>query len=135
MFVLLAYGGAKMVVFGGRFGGSISGSIYILDVASMTWSEGQSSQPRTGMVCSVSGDYFIAWGGTAFTFHCSISITLQNTLHAKYIFFCRSSLTFSCLLLLLCAQEYRRTSLTSLCCCQRPLSFTTSKWDSGRQCL
>ncbi|KAF8933978.1 hypothetical protein BGZ47_010567 [Haplosporangium gracile] len=60
-----AYNGAKMVVFGGRSGGTISGALYILDVASMTWSEGLSSQPRTGMVCSVSGDYFIAWGGVS----------------------------------------------------------------------
>ncbi|OAQ25915.1 hypothetical protein K457DRAFT_22590, partial [Linnemannia elongata AG-77] len=72
-----AYGGAKMVAFGGRSGGSIYGSIYILDVESMTWSEGQSTQPRTGMVCSVSGDYFIAWGGVS-TDKSDISVLLPE---------------------------------------------------------
>ncbi|KAF8929035.1 hypothetical protein BGZ47_001313 [Haplosporangium gracile] len=31
----------------------------------MTWTQGPSSSPRMGMVCSVSGDYFIVWGGTS----------------------------------------------------------------------
>ncbi|KAF9152042.1 hypothetical protein BG015_005868 [Linnemannia schmuckeri] len=60
-----AYSGAKMVVFGGRSSGKISGSLYILDVPTMTWSLGPSSQPRMAMVCSVSGDNFIVWGGVS----------------------------------------------------------------------
>ncbi|KAF8933979.1 hypothetical protein BGZ47_010568, partial [Haplosporangium gracile] len=60
-----AHNGAKMVLFGGMNAAAeeYSGTLYILDVPTMTWSQGSSSLPRLGMVCSVSGDYFIVWGG------------------------------------------------------------------------
>ncbi|OAQ22198.1 hypothetical protein K457DRAFT_37218 [Linnemannia elongata AG-77] len=60
-----AYDGAKMIVFGGTVIGKIYGSLYILDVPTMTWSLGPSSQPRMAMSCSVSGDNFIVWGGVS----------------------------------------------------------------------
>lgn len=53
-----------MILFGGNRGTVMSGTIYILDVLSMTWSQGRNTQAREGATCSVSGDYFIAWGGT-----------------------------------------------------------------------
>ncbi|OAQ22417.1 hypothetical protein K457DRAFT_26092 [Linnemannia elongata AG-77] len=64
-----AYNGAKMLVFGG-YGVQVGidtmyipDAVYVLDVPTMTWSLGGKYQPRMGMVCSVSGDYFIVWGG------------------------------------------------------------------------
>ncbi|KAF9536934.1 hypothetical protein EC957_009346 [Mortierella hygrophila] len=41
----------------------MSGTLFILDVPTMTWTQGPGSTPRMGMVCAVSGDYFIVWGG------------------------------------------------------------------------
>ncbi|KAG0280620.1 hypothetical protein BGZ96_001504 [Linnemannia gamsii] len=60
-----AYNGAKMIVFGGRSSGQVSGMLYILDVATMTWTQGPSSQPRMAAACSVSGDNFVVWGGVS----------------------------------------------------------------------
>ncbi|OAQ25935.1 hypothetical protein K457DRAFT_140752 [Linnemannia elongata AG-77] len=66
-----AYGGAKMVLFGGNPPGEDSiGTLYILDVPSMTWTQGPSidpSQNRSQLACTVNGDNFIAWGGIRFT--------------------------------------------------------------------
>ncbi|KAF8941661.1 hypothetical protein BGZ47_007295 [Haplosporangium gracile] len=65
-----AEGGRKMIVFGGSTGLEASivprGDIYILDVPSLTWSQGTSantSEFRAAMACSIAGDNFIAWGG------------------------------------------------------------------------
>ncbi|OAQ22197.1 hypothetical protein K457DRAFT_26296 [Linnemannia elongata AG-77] len=60
-----AYSGTKMLVFGGFdvFAEAGIDTLYILDVPTLTWSLGGKYQPRTGMVCSVSGDYLIVWGG------------------------------------------------------------------------
>ncbi|KAF9147864.1 Multiple epidermal growth factor-like domains protein 8 [Linnemannia schmuckeri] len=65
-----AEGGRKMIVFGGSTGLDTSivprGDIYILDVPSLTWSQGtptNTSDFRAAMACSIAGDNFIAWGG------------------------------------------------------------------------
>ncbi|KAG0055784.1 hypothetical protein BGZ89_002276 [Linnemannia elongata] len=62
-----AYSGTKMIVFGGRYTSGVdSGSIYILDVKTMVWTQGTAADPsqnRTGMACTVAGDNFVAWGG------------------------------------------------------------------------
>lgn len=60
----LAYSGNKMLVFGGGVNGSEVGTLYILDVPTMTWTRGPSSQPRKGMACAVAGNNFVVWGGT-----------------------------------------------------------------------
>ncbi|KAF9152040.1 hypothetical protein BG015_005866 [Linnemannia schmuckeri] len=60
-----AHSGTKMLLFGGMHNGNYSDNLYILDVATMKWSLGAKYQPRSGAACSVSGDYFIVWGGTA----------------------------------------------------------------------
>jgi hypothetical protein len=56
-----------MVLFGGNPPGEDSiGTLYILDVPTMTWTQGPSidpSQNRSQMACTVNGDNFIAWGG------------------------------------------------------------------------
>ncbi|KAF8947284.1 hypothetical protein BGZ47_009672 [Haplosporangium gracile] len=66
-----AYGGAMMVLFGGNPPGEDSvGTLYILDVPSMTWTQGPSIEPsqnRSQLACTVNGDNFIAWGGIRFT--------------------------------------------------------------------
>lgn len=73
MLRLLAYSGAKILVFGG-YGSQIGSdtmyipdTLYVLDVPTMTWSLGAKYQPRLGMVCSVSGDYLVVWGGIGTT--------------------------------------------------------------------
>ncbi|KAF9154081.1 hypothetical protein BG015_001903 [Linnemannia schmuckeri] len=55
-----------MLLFGGDAGAGASSanSLYILDVPSMTWSEGPSApEARSEMACSIPGDNFIVWGG------------------------------------------------------------------------
>jgi len=54
-----------MVLFGGVSAKNVpSGGIYVLDLATMGWTQGTPSvSPRRGMACAVSGDYFVAWGG------------------------------------------------------------------------
>lgn len=70
-----AYGGTKMVLFGGfgnpdRTGGVFGpalGDIFILDLNLMSWtrgSEAPSAEARGGHSCAVSGDYLIVWGGS-----------------------------------------------------------------------
>ncbi|KAG9071487.1 hypothetical protein KI688_005699 [Linnemannia hyalina] len=64
-----ALNGTKMVMFGGKQATDnlpISG-IYILDTNTMGWKTGTAApaqEARRSMACTVSGDYFIAWGGT-----------------------------------------------------------------------
>ncbi|KAI8361964.1 hypothetical protein B0O80DRAFT_434770 [Mortierella sp. GBAus27b] len=63
-----AYGGSKLILFGGTnpVDNSILPSIYVLDVATMTWTKGPdvaAKDKRSEMACAVSGDYFITWGG------------------------------------------------------------------------
>ncbi|KAG0255407.1 hypothetical protein BG011_005153 [Mortierella polycephala] len=68
-----AYNGTKMVLFGGRLVADKLryipvGSIFILDVNSMSWTKGEniaSGLERDGMACTVSGDYFVTWGGSS----------------------------------------------------------------------
>ncbi|KAF9432761.1 hypothetical protein BGZ76_010356 [Entomortierella beljakovae] len=67
---IATYGGAKLIVFGGlnSLDSKLSG-LYVLDVATMTWSKGMEidpSQGRTNMACTVAGDNFVAWGGDQF---------------------------------------------------------------------
>jgi hypothetical protein len=59
-----------MVVFGGSTGPGAAlvpqGDIYVLDLSSMTWNQGDSvssSEFRAGMACSGVENNFIAWGG------------------------------------------------------------------------
>ncbi|KAG0254450.1 Acyl-CoA-binding domain-containing protein 5 [Mortierella polycephala] len=63
-----AYDGTKMILFGGKDKDSqLLGSIYIFDLASMSWTKGADidpSQNRASMACTVAGDNFVAWGGS-----------------------------------------------------------------------
>ncbi|KAK3814518.1 MAG: hypothetical protein J3R72DRAFT_503797 [Linnemannia gamsii] len=63
-----AYQGTKVLMFGGHIfdqplNQTTEGTLYILDVATMTWSQGPRSQSRNGMACAVSGDNMVVWGG------------------------------------------------------------------------
>ncbi|KAK3830336.1 MAG: hypothetical protein J3R72DRAFT_478845 [Linnemannia gamsii] len=59
-----AYEGTKMIL----FGGDTIGDIYILDVPTMEWIQGQSATSgRSSMACTVAGDNFISWGGVGLT--------------------------------------------------------------------
>ncbi|KAG0292385.1 hypothetical protein BGZ97_005612 [Linnemannia gamsii] len=66
-----AQGGSKMVVYGGttNANSTLQGDVYILDVASLTWTKGPkpgTSQFRRNMACTAAGDNFVVWGGQSF---------------------------------------------------------------------
>ncbi|KAF9163822.1 hypothetical protein BGX21_011311 [Mortierella sp. AD011] len=67
-----AYGGSKMILFGG-YNAALQTSIntiHILDMSSLTWTSGptfSSKGGRMGAACAASGDYFIVWGGQSST--------------------------------------------------------------------
>ncbi|ORZ10921.1 hypothetical protein BCR41DRAFT_387713 [Lobosporangium transversale] len=56
---------SKVVVFGGRFdNGTFARDLWILDVSSLTWTQGDPwFEPRTATTCTVAGSIFLAWGG------------------------------------------------------------------------
>ncbi|KAI8363278.1 hypothetical protein B0O80DRAFT_433321 [Mortierella sp. GBAus27b] len=58
-----AYGGSKMVLFAIR--DNIS-NVYVLDVATLTWTKSSPILGIYGSACGVSGDQLIIWGGTTF---------------------------------------------------------------------
>ncbi|KAF9206425.1 hypothetical protein BGZ59_011672 [Podila verticillata] len=62
-----AYGGTKMVLFGGDAVGQVSQqSIYILDVATWVWTKGAdagAANARGSPACAVTNDMFVAQGG------------------------------------------------------------------------
>lgn len=60
-----AYDGTKMIFFGGSDeAGQAYGDLFLLDVATLTWTKGASTTARRqNAPCAVSGDYFISWVG------------------------------------------------------------------------
>ncbi|KAF9567711.1 hypothetical protein EC968_003170 [Mortierella alpina] len=58
--------GSKVVVFGGRLdNGGYAKDLWVLDVATLTWTQGPSwVEPRISTTCTVAGSMFIAWGGS-----------------------------------------------------------------------
>ncbi|KAF9931269.1 hypothetical protein FBU30_010498 [Linnemannia zychae] len=61
--------GTKMIVFGGQRATDWKplSAIYVLDMNTLQWTAGTpapAQEARTNMACAVSGDYFIAWGGS-----------------------------------------------------------------------
>jgi hypothetical protein len=65
--MISAYGGTKMIVFGGIGASNTSlGDIYTLDTNTLKWSKGTdggASVARAYTACAVSNDMFVAWGG------------------------------------------------------------------------
>ncbi|KAG0367464.1 hypothetical protein BC939DRAFT_435191 [Gamsiella multidivaricata] len=62
------YGGSKMVLFGGysRLTASALSDIYVLDIATWTWTKGPDANlpnGRLGASCAVTNDQFVIWGG------------------------------------------------------------------------
>ncbi|KAF9129083.1 hypothetical protein BGW39_004482 [Mortierella sp. 14UC] len=74
-----SYNGTKIILFGGHVGTELSvANIYILDIKSMTWSEGPiAPDTRSHMACAVSGDNFIVWGDSTH----DIFWSANNTAH------------------------------------------------------
>lgn len=75
-----AHNGTKLVLFGGFAPAKLTNlstlpsnsfsDIYVLDVATLVWTKGPDGQPkraRSGHVCAMSGDSFVAWGGVSAT--------------------------------------------------------------------
>ncbi|KAG0234976.1 hypothetical protein BGX31_004401 [Mortierella sp. GBA43] len=63
-----AYGGTKIIAFAGYGDVTTLSDIYILDVATTTWTKGANapaSEARTSTACGVSGDYFVSWSGSS----------------------------------------------------------------------
>ncbi|KAF9197792.1 hypothetical protein BGZ49_001629 [Haplosporangium sp. Z 27] len=63
-----AYGGSKMILFGGLTdqSNSVLSDIYILDTATMNWTKGADagvSSARAETSCAVTNDLFVSWGG------------------------------------------------------------------------
>ncbi|KAF9576160.1 hypothetical protein EC968_010283 [Mortierella alpina] len=58
--------GSTIVLFGGSDGSTYFDSIYILDVSSGKWKQGQSAPvTRTRMACGFHSHQFVAWGGSS----------------------------------------------------------------------
>ncbi|KAG0200805.1 hypothetical protein BGX28_006218 [Mortierella sp. GBA30] len=58
--------GSKIVLFGGTDGATYFNTIYILDVDSGKWKQGQSAPvARTRMACGFHSYQFVAWGGSS----------------------------------------------------------------------
>ncbi|KAF9934329.1 hypothetical protein FBU30_002468 [Linnemannia zychae] len=57
--------GNTIVMFGGRTPppGNFTGTFYILDVPSKTWTQGPTASIRLYSACSIVGDQFVVWGG------------------------------------------------------------------------
>ncbi|KAG0235101.1 hypothetical protein BGX31_004352 [Mortierella sp. GBA43] len=63
-----AYGGSKLVLFGGLdlSNNTELGDIYVFDVDTLIWTNGSDTTAkdrRYGSACAISGDYFVSWGG------------------------------------------------------------------------
>lgn len=64
--------GSTVVVYGGRIPKSnpndpateFTGTLYTLNVATETWTQGPSTSSRLYMACVIIGDQFLAWGGS-----------------------------------------------------------------------
>ncbi|KAF9909447.1 hypothetical protein EC991_008586 [Linnemannia zychae] len=64
-----AYGGTKVIVFGGVTVQGTSSEIFMLDVATLTWTQlttGPPSAARAYAACAVTNDMFVAWGGATY---------------------------------------------------------------------
>ncbi|KAF9569223.1 hypothetical protein EC968_002631 [Mortierella alpina] len=62
-----AYGGSKMILFGGQTASGASSHIYSLDVRTLTWTTLTDPGERYGRAyhaCAVSNDMFVSWGGS-----------------------------------------------------------------------
>ncbi|KAF9956436.1 hypothetical protein BGZ65_002725, partial [Modicella reniformis] len=79
-----AYGGSKMVLFGGSrdFGRTLFNDIFILDVTTNTWRQGPNATDmeaaRELASCAVSGHFFIVWGGAKEWMHAVESVMVYN---------------------------------------------------------
>ncbi|KAF9545554.1 hypothetical protein EC957_010863 [Mortierella hygrophila] len=71
--MVTAQGGSKMVLYGGTLvNATLQGDVYILDVATLTWTKGppppDNSYFRRNMACTAAGNNFVVWGGQSFNY-------------------------------------------------------------------
>ncbi|KAK3843927.1 MAG: hypothetical protein J3R72DRAFT_489062 [Linnemannia gamsii] len=83
-----AYGGKKMILFGGTSVHEDSSSaIYILDVETGAWTAGKTAnvnQARCNMACAVAGDSFVAWGGDNKRFNVDATPIVYNLVNNEW---------------------------------------------------
>ncbi|KAF9366776.1 hypothetical protein BGX34_007550 [Mortierella sp. NVP85] len=60
---IVMYGGRAPVLMNTTNPSNFTGSIYILDVPSKTWTQGPASSPRLYMTCIIVADQLLVWGG------------------------------------------------------------------------
>jgi len=79
--------GTKVVVLGGQLDtGVIANDLWVLDVPSMTWTQGPSaSQARTGSACTLANDTLINWGGYSGLFPQPVDLFLYNLKTNKFV--------------------------------------------------
>ncbi|KAF9142706.1 hypothetical protein BGX30_002386 [Mortierella sp. GBA39] len=59
-----AFGGQKLIVYGGATVENVYGEIYIFDTVTYKWTKGPNSPTnRSEAACASSGDFFLTWGG------------------------------------------------------------------------
>ncbi|KAF8951571.1 acyl-CoA-binding domain-containing protein 4, partial [Entomortierella lignicola] len=56
---------SKLIVYGGQSSQDFLGDIYILDLNSLEWTKGPSTDSRIGMACTMFDDGFLVWGGAS----------------------------------------------------------------------
>ncbi|KAF9905704.1 hypothetical protein EC991_001378 [Linnemannia zychae] len=60
----MAYGGRKIIIAGGQSGFDTIPGVFVIDAATLTWSEGPPvANGRGGMACATAGDYLVMYGG------------------------------------------------------------------------
>ncbi|KAF9986204.1 hypothetical protein BGZ75_002084 [Mortierella antarctica] len=79
--------GSKVVVFGGRLdNGGYAKDLWVLDVATLTWTQGPSwVEPRMSTTCTVAGSMFIAWGGSNGLWTVDGTAILYDLDHGQYV--------------------------------------------------
>ncbi|KAG0316497.1 hypothetical protein BGZ97_006797 [Linnemannia gamsii] len=79
--------GTKLAVYGGRYrNGTAVGELWVLDVVTSTWSQGQSGPPRAYAACTIAGDYFLIWGGGKFKIEAvSSEMLIYNMNTSSYV--------------------------------------------------
>ncbi|KAF9922415.1 hypothetical protein FBU30_007451 [Linnemannia zychae] len=90
MCVAISDDGSKLVVFGGRFfewhTQWIMGDIYILDLQTKVWTQGQDyANPRIYSSCTIVDDTFISWGGSDASTTVNAPIILYDLKRKKYL--------------------------------------------------
>ncbi|KAG0377367.1 hypothetical protein BGX24_006256 [Mortierella sp. AD032] len=80
--------GTKIVIYGGYFGNeTVANDLWVLDVVASTWTRGRSGPKLSRATCTIAGDQFLLWGGTAMEYSVvpSKKVLIYNLTSSKYI--------------------------------------------------